>query len=111
MKTRQGLVSNSSTTSFAVYGIEAQIDYERYEEIDALIFGEGMIGETDVSILEMHRPDGSETYIGANYANMDEDETKRQFEARVCQALDALLTHIHYEGDRTYGHHSGEYWS
>jgi hypothetical protein len=112
MKTRQGFVSNSSTSSFMIYGYEmdagefrelvkkkhshlfdkelAKLNKDREEK---LTFEEAMDGYAFYDLEEtlrdndipIHMIDGDydTAYLGVDPSSMDMDETKRQFQARV----------------------------
>lgn len=69
MKLRYGFVSNSSSTSFSIYGA---IIEEESEEKTLLDYYYGDPNSDDRSI-----------YIGLEYSSMTDDETKRQFKERI----------------------------
>lgn len=80
-KTRFGFVSNSSSSSFLIYGTNiSNSDLEKIEEsgfdIDRL---------EDVG-LDIHRMD-YETYIGRSWDNIGDDETGRQFKESVQEKI------------------------
>jgi hypothetical protein len=79
MKIRRGFVSNSSTTSFCIYGAEVDIP----EHIDDYDF-ECAVEEDD---LVMYRPDYSGPYLGMEPWSMGEHETRSQFENRVKELI------------------------
>ncbi len=84
MKTRPGFVSNSSTTSFCVFGIAVSID-----RIDAL---EEMID--DISLETFYGDPDSydrQVYIGKEYSSIADDETMSQFKERISTAIKTLL--------------------
>jgi len=80
LKTRQGFVSNSSTTSFCIYGIysekglDADEDYDKYKEKAAL------------GLTTRASPDGG-YYYGVSLTKITDDETGRQFKDRVQKTL------------------------
>lgn len=115
MKVRNGFVSNSSSTSFALYGAyvsddqvmaaglhkglfteEKQDDYEAYDVIDTLL------EEVD---LTYSTPNG-EYLVGQDYDDMGEDETKKQFQERIKNTLQEI-----FGGDIICSYESGEYYS
>ena len=71
MKIRPGFVSNSSTTSFCIYGVHTEEDvWDEAENVG----------------LECHRFNYSGYAVGMPFCDMGEDETKADFKTRV-QAL------------------------
>ena len=69
MKTRIGFVSNSSTTSFCIYGGDVS------EEILDKLY--------DDKSLEVHSGQEGERYAGISWCRIKDDETGLQFKARV----------------------------
>jgi hypothetical protein len=90
MKLRQGFVSNSSTTSFCIYGIYISADDKSKvrnhfnKDVESLFRGTG---------LEVHY--GSEyddgMYIGMPWTRVGDDQTGKQFKQAVEDALKAVL--------------------
>ena len=82
MKTRQGFVSNSSTTSFCIYGAIVSCSYT--EDGDR----EEMWGLAEKHDLSCHYPEGSSGYyIGRDWCSIGDDETGKQFKESVQKAL------------------------
>jgi len=83
VKVRNGLVSNSSTSSFCIYG--TVIKSEEYEKIDWKNFPAGF--------REYSMPDwdGREYAIGRNWTSVRDDETGAQFKQNVRDTLNKLL--------------------
>ena len=82
MKIRQGFVSNSSTTSFCIYGAcisdMSTEDEEMYEIVEA-------------AGLDCHCPEGSSGYyVGRSWSSVGDDETGKQFKESVQQAIKEL---------------------
>lgn len=71
MKIRQGFVSNSSTTSFLIYGVSV----DDAELVDKAWDVEGIEGYGN--------PYDSGGWIGASWCQVRDDETGAQFKARV----------------------------
>lgn len=86
MKIRQGFVSNSSTTSFCIYGalIAPPRDEAREETEEYYDAHEDMYEKCEKLGLECHStPWDSDCYIGLEWYNLRDDETGAQFKARV----------------------------
>lgn len=84
MKIRNGFVSNSSSSSFMIYGgaVDASLidDFEAFEK------------RADKLGISLWEPDGYYSiYAGVSLSDMEMDETRREFEARVKQKLDQLF--------------------
>ena len=98
MKIRTGFVSNSSSSSFAIFGITAGQD--RIRQITShWIEKEGYISEDlDESIQKcgprflsyVYYGEGGKAWIGAGFEDMGQDETKAVFKQKVADALSAL---------------------
>ena len=76
MKVRMGFVSNSSSTSFCIYGT----------------FIKGFTDEHEEKVEKLHLEyeydqEGSGAYIGMSFNKMKDDETKLQFKTRIIQAI------------------------
>ena len=85
MKIRHGFVSNSSTTSFCIYGVRDNDSIEERDEDECLY----KLAENRG--LEYHSdPYGSDGWIGLSFTNMELDETRQQFQDRVDAILKSL---------------------
>lgn len=84
MKIRNGFVSNSSTTSFCIYGVEVDSSSGLDKEIDELERKVIEIG------LELEFGPESEWYVGKSYLNMKPNETREQFEHNIERKLRKL---------------------
>ena len=92
MKVRQGFVSNSSTTSFCIYGVgldewpEAPKNFE-YPDYPKEYWGEQANGLD----LEMYsEPYGGGGWIGMPLYNMKLEETRQQFQDRIDVLLESI---------------------
>jgi len=98
MKIRKGFVSNSSSTSFMIYGIcLGDKNMEEQDEIEEAIEG---------SDLAFHRGQcDDDVYVGRDYSSIKDDETGAQFK----QDVEEKLKELNLLGDHKCGHHE-EAW-
>lgn len=109
MKVRNGFVSNSSTSSFCIYGVavdqsellgrltkeakslvDAEVDPDADGAIGAWEIAEAL--NLDASGLELHVPgDWGTAYVGRPYASIQDDETGAQFRANTFAAISKIL--------------------
>ena len=76
MKIRQGFVSNSSTTSFCIYG--ALVPNSLREKELPETFLQKFYGD----------PEGNaEVYVGLEYTDMNDNETKIEFQNRIDEEI------------------------
>ena len=109
MKTRQGFVSNSSTTSFCIYGVHATArelgatlkdsDGNVIEDIDRNALYE--ILEKELKGMDIHYgpdyDDGDELYIGKEWSSIKDDETGRDFKLGIRDKI--LKKFPNYKGE------------
>jgi len=93
MKIRLGYVSNSSTTSFCIYGYDFY-DYvdklkEKYGDMD----GYELLGkiEEETGFYTSSGPSGESLYVGRSWSSIKDDETGKQFKEDVEKKLEKLL--------------------
>jgi hypothetical protein len=90
MKIRNGFVSNSSTSSFLIYGVLLD---ESYPEADDSFYDRAESEMYDLKLpLGAHYFDG--TYIGTSWSKVKDDETGRQFKDRVESSIKELIDHM-----------------
>ena len=94
MKIRHGFVSNSSTTSFCIFGAkirppydeereEAEDDYDAHEEFYEKCYEQG---------LDCHStPWDNGCFVGEEWSTIKDDETGAQFKERVAKKLHELF--------------------
>ena len=91
MKIRSGFVSNSSSSSFLIYGTELTPKLE-----EAL---EAKYGDEDFDVYDIMEKEDLRYYpetefgtvVGIDFTDMGEDETPRQFKARVKTKLEEVF--------------------
>jgi hypothetical protein len=103
MKIRQGFVSNSSTTSFFLFGksfkdadtmkeallkkYKKEDDIPGFEKEDDYEYIEPYTFEEKTGIEMIYDSDYEEYVIGHSVFSMGQDETRKQFETRVADEL------------------------
>jgi hypothetical protein len=107
MKTKNGFVSNSSSTSFCIYGINMNLvdmveklksfnlfsedeiqDLFSEDEIEDIDFWK--IGKKiDMEIYEYY--EGEEAYIGKSWSSIKDDQTGREFKEEVERKLNEIF--------------------
>jgi len=99
MRIRRGFVSNSSTTSFCIYGLQKSADI--WEDIEAPVEEAGLT-------IEASNPNdyNRKIFIGLSLTDMKRDETRIQFEQRIADAVDKLFPG---EGNQCGIHKDGYY--
>ena len=91
MKIRNGFVSNSSSTSFCIFG--ACIDVENgeecaYEWIESVLEKANEKSDTKLTFeFPIESYDHDEVFVGVSPNNIGEDETFAQFRERIKQAI------------------------
>lgn len=93
MKIRNGFVSNSSTTSFCIYGVVVS----KNEIIKALNPDEKELDdlcyflEKKFPSLTIAHPDYGDYFIGRSFPSIKDDETGKQFKDSVKQELTGIF--------------------
>lgn len=110
MKIRNGFVSNSSSSSFCIYGTCVDMDEllekvkstsilseEELERVDELIENDESYEvvemlEEKVDGLVFHSDyENDQYYIGRNWSSVEDDETGKEFKNNVKEELEKLL--------------------
>jgi hypothetical protein len=103
MKIRIGFVSNSSTTSFMIFGICFEDTYElgkmlglwktedEYDDKDEDAIYDTLDQNVNKLDLDHYRNDDNCWYIGTSLSNIKNNETGLQFKQRVAKNLSQLL--------------------
>lgn len=101
MKVRTGFVSNSSSSSFAIWGasfdtdellevIKNQLTEEQYEMIKEQ--DEALENVWSVNGLEMYEDyEGQRVYIGRSWSDIDDDQTGKQFKNYVQKKIEKAI--------------------
>ena len=82
MKVRVGFVSNSSTSSFLIYGAYLGESDDRYDAVE-------VAAEDSKDVRFVYGQDTR--YLGASWDTVRDDETGAQFKARVVAEVNRIL--------------------
>jgi hypothetical protein len=97
MKIRLGFVANSSSSSFLIYGVCVELEYNEDENEE-----EDIHDEAYKAGLSLDRPWNDSYYIGIEFSSMEKDETRRQFEVSTEKKVNDFLDKIKYTGPRIF---------
>ena len=101
MKIRNGFVSNSSSSSFLIYGAIVSSSIEDFgkkedeDEDDCVSEILYRLTEKD-SEVSSHRPPDGEIYVGISWARVGDDETGKQFKAPAEKTIEPVLKKAGY---------------
>lgn len=98
MKIRNGFVSNSSTSSFCIYGI--RINGELKPGLESELYKLGFDVEPVDSLI----------YIGKSWDKIKDDETGKQFKESIIETLKPVLGDILSEDDFEFRTHKKAFY-
>jgi hypothetical protein len=81
MKIRTGFVSNSSSSSFCIYGIALE------ERVDLSFLPAGRYGDHEIEGLEILKYSDYGVYIGRSWSDVKDDETGAMFKKSIEEKL------------------------
>ena len=82
MKVRMGFVSNSSSSSFCIYGAELKMETADVEKLEEKAVELGLLIE--------YGQEGEHKYIGRSWDSIKDDETGAAFKAGIREGIEAV---------------------
>jgi len=87
MKIRKGFVSNSSTTSFCIYGLY-------FDSNAAAVAASSVDSMDEIDYALLHYGQNDEVYAGLSPTEIEDDETGRQFKDRIEEKLKEIFPNL-----------------
>lgn len=96
MKIRCGFVSNSSSSSFLIYGVVLENNQSLFKDTESVLdLLEEAAKEVEQVSVE-YPPDDDYVYVGMSWSQVKDDETGAQFKARVEKAVTEVIEKVGY---------------
>ncbi|MCK9596310.1 hypothetical protein M0R19_03960 [Candidatus Pacearchaeota archaeon] len=102
MKIRKGFVSNSSTTSFCIYGVSCDSSHKNEEpslsdkkDIDRFLHEKGLF-------VTSHPENDDDCYIGLEINKIKDEETFREFKDRTKKLMKEIYSSDFFQDDENY---------
>ena len=90
MKIRNGFVSNSSTSSFCIYGAQTEIEDDDDDGSKLEAF-EKKAEKAGLEVISMGGDYDNATYIGKSWSSVGDSETGKQFKDKIEKAIEEVL--------------------
>ena len=82
MKIRNGFVSNSSSSSFLIYGAEvSRVDRDKFE------------ASKETSLKYFRGPESGNSFVGKSWSGIKDSQTGKEFKDSVKKEIETILGH------------------